>query len=381
MKKIFVIAKSKIITVDTISPILQVIKSHCNIDSEIYIPDISSYNEIKKNIILNDIIATFGKLKIFGGDYTIFFIRKIIVLLQLIKILLSSIFFNSKVIHFGFFDRKWYLRVVGSLIKNNLIYSLNTVHNVDYQEIDLILNGHMQQKKIHVMGNSILTFTDKQVLSLNLKKNQSVFMVGYLRMTKGWMNQTWDKAYMYIKKLHNININKERYCVVILGSYEDGQLYINEPSYKVTRSLACSMLKVINLVDPGLNILLKPHKFTDMKFINSLVSSYDNCQITYLHPTVLLNRCSFFIANNNTTLFSDAKKYGVPTIEYTDYKDVVLSLTKGRSTGWNDTDYFIQNDPERLEEAIYNILNRYEKTHIKSNELSSQLYDFLKVIC
>ncbi len=381
MKKIFVIAKNKIITVDTIFPVLQVIKNHCNISSEIYVPDVGAYNEIKKNIILNDVVSTFGVLRVLGNCYTALYIKKFIILLQLISILLSSIFFNSKVIHFGFFDDKWYLRVIGFLIGNNLIYSLNTVHDTDYQEIDSALNDCIWQEKTNVRGSVIIAFTNNQVLNLNLKKNQNVFVVGYLRKAKEWMDQTWNNAHLYIKKLHKIDINKERYCVVILGSYEDDQLYINKPSSVVTRSLAHSMLKVINLVDPELNILLKPHIFTDMKFVKSLVSSHNNCQITYLHPTVILNRCSFFIANNNTTLFSDAKQYSVPTVEYTSYKDAVLALTKGRSTGWSDTDYFIQNDPERLEEVIRDILNRYDKVHIKSNKLPSQLYDFLRIIC
>jgi hypothetical protein len=122
--------------------------------------------------------------------------------------------------------------------------------------------------------------------------------------------------------------------------------------------LLIQTLDVLDKLTGDIKVFLKPHMITDINLLKEILKNRDQNKyvISYLHPSVLASRSVFVICNYYTTAIIDSYLRGVPSIEYTNYEDRLLTLTNHRTTGLA-VNYFINNDVSRLCEAIHNIIN------------------------
>jgi len=117
-KKIVVFLGDKLISIDTILPIILAVKNHNeSITIKFYTLQSEALKEIKKNLVLYEAINKIGtiwNLGLIADDNTNKYLLKVLRLLHIITIFSSSIFCNIKVIHFGFFENS-YLKIFYNL--------------------------------------------------------------------------------------------------------------------------------------------------------------------------------------------------------------------------------------------------------------------------
>jgi len=103
-----------------------------------------------------------------------------------------------------------------------------------------------------------------------------------------------------------------------------------------------------------------------------------NATITYLHASVLSRYAILFISNIYSTVLADAKSLLVPTVEYTHYNNKVLNETNGRSFGYLNVDYFINNDEIDLTGVISTIMlnSSTNDRHNKFINYTNETYKF-----
>ena len=101
-------------------------------------------------------------------------------------------------------------------------------------------------------------------------------------------------------------------------------------------------------------ILLKPHAFTDVDLVRSMLSKnkFSKVFLTHLHPSILGYYSSLVFANHFTTAFLDAKIFKVKTILYTNFGEQVLKSTGGKSPREEIVDVFITSDPKAFDQFL-----------------------------
>ena len=117
-KKIVVFLGDKLISIDTILPIILAVKNHNeSITIKFYTLQSEALKEIKKNLVLYEAINKIGtiwNLGLIADNNANKSLLKVLRLLHIITIFSSSIFCNIKVIHFGFFENS-YLKIFYNL--------------------------------------------------------------------------------------------------------------------------------------------------------------------------------------------------------------------------------------------------------------------------
>jgi hypothetical protein len=126
-----------------------------------------------------------------------------------------------------------------------------------------------------------------------------------------------------------------------------------------------STIRIISENFPNIKVLLKPHITTDLEILHKYTDNNDQFEITNLHPSVLSNFANCFVVNLYSTTFADAYNLGVYTIEYTNYTDKVLSLTKGESINSQYVDFFINNSEKKFIQSLKDVFSKNRKPVLK----------------
>lgn len=105
-------------------------------------------------------------------------------------------------------------------------------------------------------------------------------------------------------------------------------------------------------------VILKPHAITDEALLREALArrTRGHFVVADIHPMVLATRAVAFIGNYISLSFGDARALSVPTIEYTDYSDASLSLTRNRSMRDDLVTHFISGDPTRFRQVLSEIV-------------------------
>ena len=119
---------------------------------------------------------------------------------------------------------------------------------------------------------------------------------------------------------------------------------------------------------PYTSILIKPHPTTDINLVRQIIkkNNYKNIYITNLHSGLLAKKSLFAICNYFSTALIDVYHAGVSTIEYSDYNNKALTLTKFQSMRPEYVNYFLQLDSIELKKIILNIQNKKKLTFDKN---------------
>jgi len=136
-------------------------------------------------------------------------------------------------------------------------------------------------------------------------------------------------------------------------------------------------IDVLSEVKGNIPVLIKPHVFTDLNIVNEQIQNKSNFHLTYLHPSVLASAARVFICNAYSSTMADAKSLGVRTVEYSDYKNSVIEISKGKSMGYEYIDEFINNDSNQFKKIITSIISieSFNDSNSNSNSNSNCIVD------
>jgi hypothetical protein len=376
-KEIIVIVKNKLMSIDTVLPILIELKEKYNISSTVVVNDILAHKGINKNIVIRDAINYVGREIYTEPSSSNKIVRKYLKI-KLIMFLFYKLTMGAKVLHFGIFEI-FPFSIIGKFFAEKLYFLQGSSYKHSYRKFNEI-NG---QRPNTIVPNSknIVAFND-QMRHLNvLSDNHKVFMFGSTRTRKTWLSYIDKKADMYFDKYHN-NVDFSNGCIVLILAFfgRTNQMRLPFDSLQI---LLNNTIDVLDEIKGDMPVLIKPHVFTDLSVVDKAIGTSKGYYISYLHPSVLAKKANVFICNTYSTTMADATFMGVKTIEYSDYNKEILKMSKGRSTGHEYISKFINNDQDSFKKEMKNILHNSandkqyylfkEETNNDSDELLSEL--------
>ena len=136
-RKIVVFVKNKLITLDTVIPLLLELKVKHNISSEIVVFDSLAHEAINNNVVLSDLVTYVGKELFITKGENRKFLRRIYVLSSLVR-LIFGFFMGDKIIHFGILN-DWKFKFVSLLFNTNIYQMQGTAFDFNYPDVMAIV--------------------------------------------------------------------------------------------------------------------------------------------------------------------------------------------------------------------------------------------------
>ena len=359
---IIVIIKNKLMSVDSVLPVLLEIKQKYDISSLIVVSDEMAHEGIRKNVVIKDVINYVGKELYIGSKKTNKVIRKIVKVGWLF-VLIIRLLFGVKVVHFGVFEENVILRIIGRLFSNNIFLFQSDSYFHSYSKFDKILC----KKPVHKLpvGRNIVAFNSSMPQLSMVDEYYNVFKFGSTRTRKSWINYIKDKSEYYFDKYHD-TADLSNGCIVFILAFFGEIRQMREPNESL-KILLSNTIETLDIVRGRVPVMIKPHVFTDLGIVNTAVSGRDGYHITYLHPSVLATKAKVFICNTYSTTMADAKSMGVKTVEYSDYSKLILKASNGNSVGHEYIDVFINNDQDRFETELRSILSTVNESSLSES--------------
>ncbi len=353
-KEVVVFVKNKLMSIDTVIPILVEIKEKFNISSIVVVFDELAHNGIKENVVINDAINYVGRELYVSRGSRNKITRKINIIVSLFILFLKFIQ-GCKILHFGALDEKP-LKVIGVLFKKNIYLLQSDSFKHTYEDYNNII-GQKNKKYTTPVGDNMVAFSDiMPQLKIHGVDSKKIYHFGPTRTRKAWIDFSKRHSSHYFSTYHH-DVDLSNGCIVLILSLFGTNKKGEGDGNSVTISLFCETIDILSNI--GIPVLLKPHVFTDMKIVRNAISGKTGFYITYLHPTILSLKAKAFICNSYSTTMADAHSLGVTTIEYTDYPKSVLLATGYKSFGYQYIDYFINEDNKVFNETIkYVLLNK-----------------------
>ncbi len=382
-KNIYVFLNNKIISCDTILPLLLETKSkNPSLNIIFYCFSYQTYIFLKKNTLLIKGIQEIGNLRCLTRVNTKNWHRyKIYRVIHLFKILptISNIIFNiffrkTYVIHFKALNF-WPFILFYYINKSNTIYSDsdssgwsislfkadNAIHDRKDPNKGFLMGSVLDSKAKVPRGAKVISFSsDWPMLKHPALKNAKCFILSAPHQRSYWINYLKNNANNMIYKELNIN-DEQEFCVLLLGHIgkeADGASYLKNENDWTT--LVEDILDIIHDVWPNITILIKPHIITDMLVLKDILSTrqHINVKITYLHPALLAVKAKFFSAIIYTTAFQSVRNMNGITIEYTNQKEEYLKMANYKSIRPEYTSYFFNDDEEGFRDILKDLKNK-----------------------
>ena len=345
-----VFVKNKLISIDTILPILIELKKDHGYYSDVVVFDKLAHKAINENIVIKDGIEYVGReIFITNGIQNKFF-RRIYLIKNLFLIFIKSVF-GANLLHFGALDQHP-LKIFGILFKKNVYRFPGSGYNFQYPKYSKYHGNKPKNfKKVGdncVMFGGTSDFCDDTKFSYNFVPPRS---------RKVWVDYIRERSNLYFNKLHGDIKLKNGFFVIATGPLLPTVRLrkLVDPINDFQR-LFMETLNVLTRYSDKIPILIKPHPLTDIELLKKIIYKENNMFITYLHPSILSLYARVFIANQFSNILADAYTFGVDTIEYTNYNNNLLNITHGKSLEEQFVTYFINNDYSQLEMVVSNIV-------------------------
>lgn len=377
---IIVFLKHKLLTCDTIVPLLQEIQQIRKHRVYFIVPRVQSENYIKKNIVLYDLMKSMGSISAIssitrpresrsapnGGS-------KVHIVLFLTKLILLSLFcFLSKghVIHFGNIGK--HLSKIMRINERRMFFAESD--NFGFTDLSRRAENaggftyhNFSEQKTDFDGKNLLIFSEHFKINDYNIKNKDVFYFGNTRNRESWINYIEKESYKYLNSFFAQENLTPTSSIVYIMSYL-GDLPCIETK-DTMQHLFKNTLKILVQEANGVPILIKPHIVTDLEIVKKEILKYPEAKIilTDLHPALLSVTAMFFISNYYSTVLGDATTWNVPTIEFSSYKSAVLKETNQGSMRPEFVSHFINNNPTMLKETISSLVSssKAKKNDIK----------------
>lgn len=383
MKFIFIFLNNKLITCDTILPFVVDLKKHNpSLKIKFITFNLATLDIINKNTNLINIINEYGTINVLGwlkNDYTRI-VRIFLKLTHILKIILASLLFNCKNIHFKGLGR----------FPFNLIYFFNKNktflfegncwgHTLNVFKADKIFyekKKGIEEKELKSYKYLVSFSQDWPQIKFCSRKKKVNYLIPSTRLSENWLNVCKKHSEFILTsrpKWMNEKFKNKKIIIYVLGSL--GKFPTIDKA-STGESLFYDTLDLI-LQNTDCIILLKPHAITDIARLNLIINKFNTNRvfITYNHIAVISYYCDYALANYFSYALTDAWVNGIKTIEYTKYDKEVLTITNGESLEPKYIDSFINDNPQEL---IKELKNPYKK-FIRNN--STKLHqDYRKLI-
>jgi len=379
---IIVFLKNKLISCDTIVPLLHEIQQRRKHKVYFIVPTVQTEDYIKKNIVLYDLMSSMGRISSINKGNKL---TKFIFLIKLIYISSLCFFKKGHVFHFG---------KIGGIIEkimriNERRMFLTEPDNFGFSDLTRraqtasgLTRHSSNDKQEDFCGKNLLMFSEHFKINDWNIKNKDVFYFGNTRNRKSWTNYIKKESHKYLNSFFSQENLTPTLSIVYIMSYF-GDIPVIDTKDTMLH-LFKDTLKVLVQEANGVPILIKPHMITDLEIVKKEISKYPEAKIilTDLHPAVLSVTAMFFIGNYYSTVFGDATTWSVPTIEFTSYKSAVLKETNQGSVRPEFVTHFINNNPTMLKEIVSSLVSssKAKKNNIKivdekNNNTFFQLFD------
>ncbi len=349
-KEILVIVKNKLMSISSVLPILIELKERYNISFIVVVNDKLAHKGINENIVIRDAINYVGVELYTEPNSSNKILRKLLKI-KLFFFLLLKIMKGTKVLHFGIFN-VFPFSVIGGLFGKNLYFFQSSSFKHSFEIFDTL--AKRTPSIATPIGRNIVAFNDAFRYLNVVRESQRVFMFGSTRTRVAWKNYINQRSDDYFNKYHS-DVDLSNGCIVMMLGCFKGIPHMRLPDDSLIM-LFKNTIEVLDNVRGELPILLKPHVFTDMNIVNKAIHGRNGFYKTYLHQSVLASKAKVFICNSYSSTMADAKSLGVKTVEYSDYNNDILKLSKGQSMGYEYVDNFINNDKGEFEKLIKSIL-------------------------
>ena len=351
---VIVFVKNKLISLDTIIPVLLELKESYNISSTIIVFDRLAHEGIKSNVVIRDVVKYIGSELYISRGVNNRIIRKVVIFSSLFMLMIKAVF-GYKIIHFGILDI-FPFKYIFSSFKRNVYFSQHDSFLHTHDKYDYLFSKSSKKDTPNLIGDNIIVFNDGMEGLDQISKDKNIYFFGETRTRKIWIDYAKRNENYYFSKYHGGLDYSKGFVVFILSTFGELKSIKNYKSGML--DLFHNTIEVLSSFD--VQILLKPHVFTDMDIVSDAIKNKKNMHITYIHPTMLSLNSKLFISNTYSTTLADAYSLDVPTIEYSDYSDVLLQASNQKSMGYQYVSYFINNDKKLLIETIKNILSKPE---------------------
>ena len=359
-RKIVVFVKNKLITLDTVIPLLLELKVKHNISSEIVVFDSLAHEAINNNVVLSDLVTYVGKELFITKGENRKFLRRIYVLSSLVR-LIFGFFMGDKIIHFGILN-DWKFKFVSLLFNTNIYQMQGTAFDFNYPDVMAIVRDLTLPT---YTGKNIIICTEdvKRTDFRNWANKNKIYKFIEPRTRISWVEYINSKSDYYFNKYHDSIDTSNGVIVFILAT-------IDLLEYK--KRLFHSTINILSNSGISIPILLKPHAYTEMDTVYKAIKGNDLFHVTYLHPSVLATKSRVFISNNFSNTFADAHSFGVETVEYACYKPEVLKITNDKSVEEKFVDYFIHDNEEDFSSVMSGIAcQKYKEPSFSGHDRDS----------
>ncbi len=389
IKFIFIFLNNKLITCDTILPFVVDLKKHNpGLKIKFITFDLATLDIINKNTNLINIINEYGTINVLGwlkNDY-ISIVRIFFKVTHILKIILFSLLFNCKNIHFKGLERFPFNLIYLFNKKKTFLfesncwgYSLDVVNTDKMFYVNRIAGEEIELKSYNYLVAFSEDWPQLKFYNKNNKNKKNKYLISSTRISENWLNICKKQANILS---HNKpewmsekfkNNKKIIYVLGYLGKFNT--IHKDSTGESLLYDTLVLILKNTNHI-----ILLKPHAITDISLLTSIINKINTNRIfiTYNHMAVISHYCNYALANYFSYALTDAWVNGLKTIEYTIYDEEVLSYTGGKSIEPKYIDNFINDKPEELLKELNEEYIKFKRNH--SLEFSKNSKELIKVL-
>jgi hypothetical protein len=360
---------NKLGSCDTVTPFVVDLKANNkDVSAEFITFDWNTYKNIQRNTVLADAIKTVGRLRYLGssqkGSSLWRSIRRLKSAVEILRYIFLAIRNDVTVLHFKELN-EWPLRIFDSVAHRRVFLIQGAAFG--YGGLEKEASDMMKQRrysKSKPVGAGFVFFhsdwapiTDPRTVDIPRLCVPPPFIVSTWRkyidsVAPGYLRETFQNA-----RIENHSSSQPEYVVFILTWLGPSGILREEHLFP---RLFEQTLASLARAECSLPILVKPHpasrpqelkdierKLSDARQLHGLRIA--SC---HLHPSVLASNAKFAIGNCYSTTFSIFRHYGVPTIEFTDYRPDILLKTLSGSIRPEFVSEFINSDAEILVHAL-----------------------------
>jgi hypothetical protein len=360
---IAIFLNNKLISCDTIVPVLLEVRERSRQSIGFYTTDPVSFDAIRQNIVLSDAIDSVGALHLLGrrrkgvlawiqGRFSLAF--------TLLTLIAMSWLGRVRFIHFRALN-EGPLRILRRLnLKNTFFCQSNSFPKSELVTRIDDLGGARKRNENPPSSGSVVGFApESQIFDTEMARQAHRFVFTTPRLRKPWLDFVRANEQKYFNAaFREASIpDSPEILVYMLGYLKKIDFMRSEESpVRLFRETLATLVEVAG----DRPIFIKPHIISDIDLVRSEVARFPEATIviTHLHPSILATRAKVFVSNYFSTTQADAHCLGVPTVEFADYSDEALEVTDGGSMYPQFIDYFIQDDPQKLREVLRDLDKR-----------------------
>jgi len=361
---IIVFITNKTITLDTILPILIEAKKCNNQKIVIVVSRKNGLTVIENNVVLNDIINEIGFKFLFGGRYRSKWYKRTVGSFQFLLLFISGLF-GAKFIHFETLPLIT-IKILSIFFKKNVFYSERDSIECDWYKhpshhVNKFEKKYIKTKYPVPLGGNFISYNKDRLnyyYGSDIYSKRKVYLLGPTRQRGVWKEYIYSITDYYFNKFHK-DVDTSKGIIFIVLSYY-GSNVTKEKKYgqKRLRENFEKTIEALSRTKANIPVFLKPHNFTDIEYVKTVLSEREGFHITYLHPSILLQKTKFIVSNLYSTIFGDAHSMGIPTVEYAYYPDYIKKDVGDVSVCPRYVDWFVYDDINKFEKICVMLIKK-----------------------